>query len=644
MPRQPAARPRRTSGSTPQRSASFASGGRRRPPQGRRPRPQARTSPRASGRTARKRPPQARKRFKSRSPRRLVGLFLIFTIAFGAMAVRLVSLQIVDGPAYAEQAAAQREREELIPARRGAIFDRSGEPLAISVDLQTLWTDPSQVEDPAGTAALLAPILERHPAEIQAGLVGSVPGDQFEYIARRLEPKVARKIERLDLPGLYFLDEPERLYPGTNLASHVLGFVDTDGKGISGLEREFEGVLQGEAGEIVFEQDPSGQTLWQANFEHTRARPGRAIFLTLDKELQYFTQAALARAAEDYGAESGSAVVMRPRTGEVLAMANVPDFDPNEPGGSEQQSQRNRAVTDIYEPGSIYKLVTLAAALEENVVSPKSRFDVPSTFLYAGEDFHDSSAHATMNMSVSDIIKDSSNVGTIKIGLELGGKKLLRYIKKFGFGKETGISFPGEAPGIVPAYKDWTPPTIATLPIGQGIAVTPLQMAMAYSTIANGGRRVEPKLIAGTMQASGKVRPAPRSANNRVVSRKTAEQVTKILTRVVDEGTGTAAQVPGYLVAGKTGTAQKSDGAGAYAEGSYIASFAGFAPADRPEIAVIVMLDGPTPYYGGLTAAPTFRTISEFALRHLNVSPSGNAEAAAAEIEADANDLEPARD
>ena len=560
------------------------------------------------------------------------------------MGARLISLQVIEGPAYAEQAAAQRSREELIPARRGAIFDRSGEPLAISVDLQTLWTDPSQVEDPAGAALKLAPILDRDPAEIQASLIGSVPGDQFEYIARRLEPKVARRIERLQIPGLYFLDEPERLYPGNDLASHILGFVDTDGTGISGVESQYEGILRGESGEIVFEQDPSGQTLWQAGFSQTRAEPGRAIFLTLDKELQYFTQSTLAEAAAQYGAESGSAIVMRPRTGEILAMANVPSYDPNDPGASEQEVQRNRAVTDIYEPGSIYKMVTLAAALEEKAVKPKTRFSVPSTFFYAGEDFHDSHSHATMDMSVSDIIRDSSNVGTIQMGLELGGKKLLRYIKSFGFGTPTGLDFPYEAPGMVPEYEDWTPPTIATLPIGQGIAVTPLQMAVAYSSIANDGRWVEPKVIAGTMDEAGEVMPSERGAMHRVVSKRTADQVTQILTGVVDEGTGTQAQIPGYRVAGKTGTAQKPDGLGGYAEGSYIASFAGFAPADRPEIAVIVMLDGPTPYYGGLTAAPTFRTITEFALRHLNVSPTGNAEQAAAEIEADAIEQAPAHD
>jgi cell division protein FtsI (penicillin-binding protein 3) len=571
-------------------------------------------------------------------------LFVIFIVAFGGMAMRLISLQIFEGPAYAEQAAAQRSREELIPARRGAIFDRAGEPLAISVDLQTLWTDPSQVEDPSRTAAKLAPILGRDPIEIEASLIGTMPGDQFEYIARRLEPKVARRIEKLNLPGLYFLDEPERLYPGNNLASHILGFVDTDGNGISGIESQFEGVLSGEAGEIAFEQDPTGQTLWQAGFSQTRAEPGRAIFLSLDKELQYFTQSALATAAEQYGAESGSAIVMRPRTGEILAMANVPDYDPNDPGGSDQEMQRNRAVTDQYEPGSIYKMVTLAAALEEKVVTPKTRFSVASTFMYAGEDFNDSHSHATMDMSVSDIIKDSSNVGTIQMGLKVGGKRLLHYIKEFGFGSPTGLDFPGEAPGSYPDYKDWTPPTIATLPIGQGIAVTPLQMAVAYSAIANDGRWIEPSVVAGTMQDHGEVRPSAPGATRRVVSKKTADQVTKILTRVVDEGTGTAAQIPGYQVAGKTGTAQKPDGMGGYAEGDYIASFAGFAPADRPEIAVIVMLDGPTPYYGGLTAAPTFREITEFALRHLNVSPTGNAEQAAAEIEAEASEQVPAHD
>ncbi|MDP9069044.1 MAG: penicillin-binding protein 2 [Actinomycetota bacterium] len=558
-------------------------------------------------------------------------MFFVFTLAFMGMASRLFVLQIVEGPGYAKLAVAQRDRVIEFPARRGAILDREGEPLAISVDLHTVWTDPQHVTDPAGQAVKLAPVLGLDARELAEKLACEC---RFQYLARQVGPKVAQKVKKLDLPGIYLEAEPKRYYPGRRLASHVLGFVDIDGRGLEGIEAQYDGILQGTPGSMTLEQDPAGHALPQAEFKHERPRPGRSLLLTIDKELQYFTQATLAEATSAFSADGGTAIVMRPQTGEILALANVPDFDPNNPGGFSELDRRNRAVTDVYEPGSAYKIVTASGALEEKVVTPRTPFVVPDSFAYSDRVFHDSHPHPTEKMTVAEIIHESSNVGTIQIGLKLGGKKLDAYVRRFGFGSKTGLDFPGESPGIVLDRSDWSGPTIATIPIGQGIAVTPLQMAVAYSTIANEGVWVEPKLLAATMADNARLQPSPPPATRRVVSRATAQKVTKILAGVTEKGTGIEAQIPGYAVAGKTGTAQKPLDTGGYGN-SYIGSFAGFAPANRPAVVVIVVLDEPSPIWGGSTAAPTFKTIMQFALRHLGVAPTGNAERAAREIQAE---------
>lgn len=573
----------------------------------------------------------------SRSPKRLGWTFIVLTLMFLAMGARLFVLQIVDAPAYAQLAAEQRDRTIEFPARRGAIFDRNGEPLAISVDLKTIYTDPEMVSDPAGAAEQLAPVLNEPYELLLQKLSGPMPDDdapRFEYLMRQAPPRISEKVASLAIDGIFMRDEAKRYYPGKRLASHVLGFAGTDGIGLEGIEAQYDDVLHGKAGRMTFEQDLEGHVLPGGDVSMDRAEPGRALFLTIDKQLQYFTQLTLADAAAKFHAEAGTAIVMRPGTGEVLALANFPDFDPNEPGDSEPEALQNRALNYVYEPGSAFKIVTAAAALEEKVVTPRSEFVVADAMYYAGEEFNDSHPHPTMKMTTTEIIEQSSNVGTIQIGLKLGEEKLDDYVTKFGFGEPTGLDFPGESAGIVIDRDDWTAPTIATIPIGQGIAVTPLQMASAYATLANGGVWVEPKLLASTMDGDGKVLPSPRAASRRVVSEKTARQMARILTGVTREGTGIEAQVPGYAVAGKTGTAQKPLPTGGYGN-SYVASFAGFVPAQRPEIVVLVVLDEPSPIWGGSTAAPTFKTIAEFALRHLGVSPTGDAEKAAEAIEAD---------
>jgi cell division protein FtsI/penicillin-binding protein 2 len=581
-----------------------------------------------------------RRRVKSKTPGRLVGVFVIFTLLFGLMAARLVMVQIVEAPKFRELAARQRERVIAFPARRGAIFDRNGESLAISLGTQMVFTDPAHVTDPIGGAEKVARVLNLDPAEIQAKMSAA---NRFGYIARQVQPDLVRKLKALHIDGIYFENEPKRYYPGARLASHLLGFVNVEGTAFGGIEGSYDGILAGKPGEMTLEQDPTGRALPQAEYSQTRAQPGRSLFLTIDKEIQYFAEQTLADAVNQFSAEAGSAVVMRVGTGEILAMANVPTFDANDPGKAPPEAQRNRAVTDVYEPGSAFKIVTAAAALEEGIVTPESTFTVPYSMPVADRTIHDSHPHPTERMTVSEIIEQSSNVGTVQIGMKLGGAKLQRYIRKFGFGSATGLDFPGESAGFVLPRDEWSGSTIGTVPFGQGISVTPLQMATAYQTIANDGIWVEPKLLYSTMDSSGKIETAAAPAVRSVVSRQTAAKMRRILTKVVSQGTGVEAQIPGYGVAGKTGTAQKPAPGGGYGN-TYVGSFGGFAPASRPEIVVFVMLDEPSPIWGGSTAAPTFRTIAEFTLRHLGVAPTTNAEKAARAIERTVAEEEPAHD
>lgn len=617
--------------------------------------PQGRRAPRRNAGTSRTTAPRSRRlsgveqnrkrqrNGKSSSPGRLLFAFFVLSFLFLLMGGRLFQLQILDASKYSAYAADQRERDVAFPARRGAIFDREGQPLAVSVDLSTIFTDPAHVKDAAAVAKKLAPIVGLPPEELIPRLEGTFPGDRFEYIARQVSPKVARKVEALELPGIYLQTEPKRYYPGGRLASHLLGFVNIDGSVLAGMEHQYQSILEGSAGRMTLEQDPQGRPLPQAEFTYEAPNPGKSLFLTIDKELQYFTEITLADAVKKYRAEAGTAIILRPQTGEILALANVPDFDPNHPGDSDKDAQRNRAITDVYEPGSAFKIVTVASALEEGVVSKRTSFEVPDAFQVSDRIFHDSHSHPTEQMTVSEIIEQSSNVGTIKIGLELGGDKIDEYVRRFGFGSSTGLDFPSESSGIVLDRDDWTGPTIATVPIGQGIAVTPIQMAAAFGVIANGGVWVEPKLLHSTMTGGGDVKPSAAPGTRRVVSTETARKVARILTGVVDRGTGIEAQVPGYKIAGKTGTAQKPLPTGGYGD-SYTGSFGGFAPADDPQIVVLVILDEPNPIWGGTTAAPTFKIITEYALRYLGASPTGNATKAAREIEAEKAEEPPAHD
>jgi cell division protein FtsI (penicillin-binding protein 3) len=577
------------------------------------------------------------------SPRRLVGAFVVLALLFGLMGARLFMLQVVESDEFQQIAAEQRTTKIEFPARRGAVLDRDAETMSISVDLQVVYSDPTLIDDPRAVAARLGPVLKRKPESLVESLTGTFAGDQFEYVARQVNPRVAKKVAAMELPGIFFEAEPKRFYPNGRMASHLLGFVNVDGTVMEGVEAQYNNVLAGEPGAVRFEKDTSGNQLPQADSSFEQPEPGRSILLTIDKDIQYFTELALADAVRQYKAASGTAILMRPKTGEILALANVPDFDPNAYNEFSNDERRNRALADVYEPGSIFKAITLAGALSEGAVSPETTFAVPDQLQVADRVIHDSSPHATEKMDVRQIITESSNVGTVMIGQKLGAEGLDEYVHRFGFGSKTGLDFPGESPGIVRPLEDWSGSSIGNIPIGQGVAVTPLQMVSAYATIANHGVWVEPRLLAGTIGGDARVDPAAPSSKRRVLKGRVARTVTGILSDVVSKGTGMHAQIPGYEVAGKTGTAQKVLEEGGYGD-DYFASFAGYAPAKRPEVAAIVILDSPTPIYGGLTAAPTFTIIMERALRELAVRPSSNAEEAARAIAENEDRSLPAQD
>jgi cell division protein FtsI (penicillin-binding protein 3) len=550
---------------------------------------------------------------------RLVALFGALALALGGVGARLVLLQIRDGRAYDSLAADQRVRRIALPAERGTLYDRSMHELALSLPAKAIYADPALVVDAEVTASRLAPLLDVPQARLVRAFTAP---SRFEYLARRVDLDVAARIEDRGLPGISSLDEPTRRYPGGRLAAQVLGFVGLDGSGLAGLELQYEDILAGRSGEMVVEQDPDGLPIPQGLRRTVRPRRGQDLVLTIDKDIQFQAERALADAIRRNGAIGGTVIVLDPETGDVLTMATEPGFDANEFASARPEATRNRGVTDAYEPGSVNKVITAAAALEEGVISPGDRMWVEDRIQVADRVFHESHPHPPMAMTLTDVIAQSSNVGTIMTADELGSGPLDAYLRAFGFGRETGIGFPGESDGILMAVGDWWGTSMATIPIGQGIAVTPLQMASVYATIASGGLRMAPRLVRGTVGPGGTLVEVPPPAGERVVSPRTARLVTGMLAHAVDAGTGRDAQLPRYWVAGKTGTARKPlKEARGYSD-QYVASFIGFAPARDPAVVVAAILDEPDTVYGGVASAPLFREVTQFALAHLRV-PTG---------------------
>lgn len=573
---------------------------------------------------------------RARSRRRL-SLMLAGYLAFTLLiSWRLVDIQVLQAEQYRGLAERQTHREIELPARRGRLYARGGEPLAMSLEAATVYANPRVYQrndiDPSWVAATLAPLVDRPLMEVMAALTKDTG---FSYVARQIPREVGEQIAELNLPGIDILSEPRRVYPSDGLAAQTIGFAGIDNNGLSGLESQYESILAGSPGRMFLERAPSGLTIDLGTREVEPPSAGTDLLLTLDREIQHATERALADAVEQHGAIGGSAVVLDAQTGEILAMASAPTYDPERIEDSDEYARRNRVVTDVFEPGSVNKVITAAAALEAGLVRPDEVFTVPSTFPVAGKRFKDSSPHPTKQMTFAQIMEESSNVGTIQVALRLGEKRLYSALRDFGYGERTGLGFPGESAGLLWPTDQWSGTSLPTISIGQGVSATLLQVAQVFGVVATGGEWVEPLLVRGEVGPDGELRRPEIPKRRRVVSRETATQVAAMLAAVVDgeHGTGSRAAVPGYRVAGKTGTAQKPSATRrGYEAGKYIASFAGFAPVDHPRLVAAVMLDEPDTVYGGVAAAPVFSEIMSFALGHRRVPPSDpNAAALAAQ-------------
>jgi cell division protein FtsI (penicillin-binding protein 3) len=550
--------------------------------------------------------------------RRVVTLLVVTSLGLSAIVVRLTQVQAVSASAYAQLGTNQRLRRIILAAERGAMFDRNGIDLAVSVSQQTVWANPRVVDDPAGYAAKLSPILGVDEKTLTTRL--SKEKVAFVYLARKVDEATAEAVRMLALPGVDFVPESKRFYPSGALAGPLLGAVGLDNQGLAGLEVAYEKKLAGTPGELVVEQDPSGRHIPQGRSHFQPAVRGQDLILTLDQSLQYEVERALVDAVAGATAKGGTAIVSDVRTGEILAMANVTG---DGGGGARPASsaERNRAVTDVYEPGSTNKVITMAGALEEGIVAPETRFSVPDKMAVGNHVFSDHEPHPPVSWSVTEILVNSSNIGTIMVAQKMGKEKLDHYLRNFGFGTATGVGFPGEASGLLLEPDDWYVTSMGTVPIGNGLAVSGLQMLQVYAAVANGGEWRPPTLIRATVDAEGRRHPVPQRPTRRVISAATASRLNLMLREVVRTGTGTNAAIPGYSAAGKTGTARKPlEGVRGYS-GNYVASFVGFVPAEDPRLVAAVVLDEPTPIYGGQVAAPVFSRIMQYALRLQRIPP-----------------------
>ena len=541
--------------------------------------------------------------------RRITLLAAAFLLLLGAALVRAAWIQVVKGPEYAAMALRQHRETIIVPASRGTIVDRNGEPLAIGRMATTVYANPRQVNDARDLTLAAGKQLGIDPAMLYPTLVDRTKG--FVYVARKADPRKAKILQAMDFAGLGFYPEELRFYPQGPVAAQVLGYAGLDNKGLEGLERSLEGTLAGTPGSQTIVKDPFGRALDVV--ETNPETPGHSVRLTIDREIQANAEDVLQETVRRWGARAATAVVLDPQTGEVLAMATAPRFNANRFATTRADRRRNRAVTDTYEPGSTFKLVTVAAGLQERIISPRTSFRLAPTIKVADRVIHEAHTRGTERLTVKQIVEQSSNIGTITIAQRLGEGRLASWIDRFGFGAKSGVDFPGESAGFALPLEQWSGSTIGTVPIGHGIAVTPVQMARAYAAIANGGTLVRPHIIE---RVDGKTVAAKRG--HRVVSRAVSDQMMSMLRGVVLEGTGTEAAIPGYTVAGKTGTAAKIDPDGTYSTSRYVASFVGMVPATKPKLVIMVMVDEPHgDIYGGVVAAPAFREIARFNLQHL---------------------------
>jgi cell division protein FtsI (penicillin-binding protein 3) len=544
--------------------------------------------------------------------RRIGLLFAGFLLCFLIVAVRAVWVQGVRGPQLASEAAYQQTETIEVPGLRGGLLDRYGNPLAVSEDAATIYATPYQVKDPVPAAEKLARILDTERGELLRALTAD---SGFSYVAKKVDLPTAARIERLELPGIGQLPDSKRTYPQGELAAQVLGVVGDEDDGLTGLEDGEEDALAGDDGERRIVKDALGEPIRLETV--SESSDGDDVRLTLDPAIQKETEAALASVGETFTPKGATAIVMDPRDSDVLAMANWPPVDPSDLSEVDSEDLLNRATGFNYEPGSTFKAFTVAAALEEKEVTPTSSFTLEPTIQVADRTIEESHPRGTETLSVAEILAHSSNVGAVTIGLALGSERFSRWIERFGFGRPTGVRYPGEEQGIVPALEDYSGSTMGNLPLGQGLSVTPMQMMAAYAALANGGVLRAPRLIDSV---GGEA--VPRQQGKRIIAPDVAAEVRTMLEGVLAPG-GTASEVsvPGYTLAGKTGTAEVAED-GTYSDTKFVASFIGFAPAQNPRLLVAVVVDQPQgEIYGGTVAAPAFGQIAEFALPYLGVAP-----------------------
>mgnify|MGYP000197513217 CR=1 FL=1 len=552
--------------------------------------------------------------------KRIVALFLLAATFVFVLVVRLAWVQLVQGDRLRKQALENRVQGLAVEAKRGSFYDRNGKELVTSVNADSVVCYPALVADPRKTARQVAAILEMDEEEVYRLLtlkVGSA------YIKRRVELEKIQKLKALHLPGIDFVPESKRYYLKGNLAAHLIGFVGDDNQGLTGLELTFDTELRGIPGRIVLERDALGREIPSAVHQYYEPVPGHNLILTIDENVQYFVERELDKIVDTYHPKNAVIIVMDPRTGEILAMGNRPTFDPNRWIKFDQAVwDRTPAIWYNYEPGSTFKIITLAAAFEEGTVHLNDQFYDPGYIKVADRLIHCWLDGGHGSQTLTEVVQNSCNPGFVRIGLDLGLNRFYKYVEAFGFGKATGIDLPGEASGIVIPKKEATELNLATMAIGQSIAVTPLQLITAVCAVANGGMLMQPQLVKAVTDAEGRVlreyKPRPV---RRVLSEKTAHQVSLLLEEVVLKGTGRNAWIEGYRTGGKTGTAQVVGSTGGYVEGKYVASFVGFAPVEDPQVAILVMISEPQGgvYFGAQVAAPSFAAVMRDTLHYLGI-------------------------
>ncbi|MBI4355262.1 MAG: penicillin-binding protein [Candidatus Omnitrophica bacterium] len=550
---------------------------------------------------------------------RLVWVVGVLSAAFLVIGLQLVSLQILRASRLQAMARSQHQVTIAIPPMRGALLDTHRQPLVQSLLVDSVYADPRHVDDARTIAHRLAAVLDVDAGALLAKL--SQPRG-FVWLARHITPDQAQRIRRMPWRGVWLTSEPKRFYPAGDLGSHLFGFTDIDQVGLEGLELFYDAILRGEAGWRKTLRDGRGRELWGWWLDRRPAKSGGSLVLSIDRVLQYLAERELDRAYRTSRAKGGTIIILDPQTGAIRALANRPTFDPHHPQRASLDRHRNRAITDVNEPGSVFKMIAASALVEEGLIQPSERIfcENGEMTVAGGHVIHD--VHPYGSLTFQEVIQYSSNIGTIKAAQRLGVERLHRYVRAFGFGEVSGVDLPGEVRGLVRPLGRWTKTSMNAVPIGHEVGVTALQTACAMATIANGGRWVKPHLLETVLDPQGRVVEQITLVSRRVVSEATARTVRAMLARVVELGTGRSAKMKSYTAAGKTGTAQKLEPDGRYSHSKFVATFAGFVPAEQPKLVIVVILDEPRgAYYGGVVAAPVFKAVAQEAMQYLEVPP-----------------------